>query len=373
MQVSSKFDTDSKIEKITFGSEDGKGKIMSDWDIEHVEDITIYNKVFSADRVRIETLQVLKDYHTIVIETEHIHKICGISSESECRHGRINSHNKAYEYNNIASNISCIPKEGMAYIKENVTLSSSITLTNDLYLCLNGFNLTGISFVNNSYTVYITNCQEKDNSITVAENTYLANGGYIQILSNKNKIRVNTDKIINADNTVNKPGEFVFMNVDFRQVINGNVDGRIMNVLTANRKLTLSTVSIVNYSIAEGYEMIALVGTNIKTEFYNVTIKGNTTPSRSLMKVGSEGETSRFEGCSFEENNAPNNAIISVRANTKLYMKQNYLYKNMANNLLYLLSADTQVILEDGNEIIENKKQVQMKHHIWYIQQMEEQ
>ena len=56
MQVSSKFDTDSKIEKITFGSEDGKGKIMSDWDIEHVEDITIYNKVFSTDRVRIETL-----------------------------------------------------------------------------------------------------------------------------------------------------------------------------------------------------------------------------------------------------------------------------------------------------------------------------
>lgn len=243
----------------------------------------------------------------------------------------------------------------MAYIKENVTLSSSITLTNDLYLCLNGFNLTGISFVNNSYTVYTTNCQEKDNSITVAENTYLANGEYIQILSNKNKIRVNTDKIINADNTVNKPGEFVFMNVDFRQVINGNVDGRIMNVLTANRKITLSTVSIVNYSIAEGYEMIALVGTNIKTEFYNVTIKGNTTPSRSLMKVGSEGETSRFEGCSFEENNSPNNAIISVRANTKLYMKQNYLYKNMANNLLHLLSADTQVILEDGNEIIENQ------------------
>ena len=56
MQVSSKFDTDSKIEKIAFGSEDGKGKIMSDWDIEHVEDITIYNKVFSTDRVRIETL-----------------------------------------------------------------------------------------------------------------------------------------------------------------------------------------------------------------------------------------------------------------------------------------------------------------------------
>ena len=37
VQVSSKFDTDSKIEKIAFGSEDGKGKIMSDWDIEHVE------------------------------------------------------------------------------------------------------------------------------------------------------------------------------------------------------------------------------------------------------------------------------------------------------------------------------------------------
>ena len=51
---------------------------------------------------------------------------------------------------------------------------SQITLTGDLYLCLNGKKITGVRFVGGGYTVYITNCQEEEESkVVVNQANYL--------------------------------------------------------------------------------------------------------------------------------------------------------------------------------------------------------
>ena len=159
---------------------------------------------------------------------------------------------------------------------------SQITLTGDLYLCLNGKKITEVRFVGGGYTVYITLCEEEEESkVVVNQANYLINNGYAQILGGTSSINVEVDKIMSADQSIDREGSYVFYNTIMRPIREGT--DYLINSQIA-RDIVISNVSIANYSLAEGKRLIniALTGDNretvkiIKTKVENVKTTNQT-------------------------------------------------------------------------------------------------
>ena len=99
---------------------------------------------------------------------------------------------------------------------------SQITLTGDLYLCLNGKKITEVRFVGGGYTVYITNCEEEEESkVVVNQANFLISNGYAQIIGGTSSINVKVDKIMSADQSIDREGSYVFYNTIMRPISEG--------------------------------------------------------------------------------------------------------------------------------------------------------
>ena len=95
----------------------------------------------------------------IVGSTKHSHKVCGIVGN--CNHLRTDDHWDEIAYYLYGYDIS--KTSGKYVLKENTTISKDTTLTGDLYLCLDGFNLTmtGRIIGNGNNKIVICDCKAK--------------------------------------------------------------------------------------------------------------------------------------------------------------------------------------------------------------------
>ena len=84
---------------------------------------------------------------------------------------------------------------------------------------MNGKKITEVRFVGGGYTVYITLCEEEEESkVVVNQANYLINNGYAQILGGTSSINVEVDKIMSADQSIDREGSYVFYNTIMRPI-----------------------------------------------------------------------------------------------------------------------------------------------------------
>ena len=127
---------------------------------------------------------------------------------------------------------------------------------------MNGKKITGVRFVGGGYIVYITNCEEEEESkVVVNQANFLISNGYAQIIGGTSSINVKVDKIMSADQSIDREGSYVFYNTIMRPIREGT--DYLINSQIA-RDIVISNVSIANYSLAEGKRLIniALTGDN---------------------------------------------------------------------------------------------------------------
>lgn len=111
---------------------------------------------------------------------EHKHKICGVSAGVACSHKDMSSHTDIVLYEALPDNLqnNAINQyiNGTAgnlseyiYLTTDISFDGGIiTLTRDVYICLNGHSITG-NFGASNYKVTITNCQDK---VSYIQNTF---------------------------------------------------------------------------------------------------------------------------------------------------------------------------------------------------------
>ena len=129
----------------------------------------VYEAIASSSVIKNKNLQ--KIYYGVGEEEEeaHVHKICGISSESICRHTLVAPHDDYIQYKATISSLDDLESmTGGSYFLdrdlEYITAIGSVTYLelipeDDIYICLNGCMLKNVVFLASNYTVTITNCK----------------------------------------------------------------------------------------------------------------------------------------------------------------------------------------------------------------------
>ncbi|MBQ2205382.1 MAG: InlB B-repeat-containing protein, partial [Lachnospiraceae bacterium] len=128
----------------------------------------LYKEIPSTQRGNITLKAVFHDNH----------KLCGITGTCTHTEGESHSDKVAYEALNpdgMTDNeiVSLLAAGGNYHLVSTVSFATNktITLTKDLYLCLNGSGLEKVVFAGDSYKLYITNCSQKCSTITNSTET----------------------------------------------------------------------------------------------------------------------------------------------------------------------------------------------------------
>ena len=93
-----------------------------------------------------------------VFAEEHDHKLCGTKEGEVCPHTEIASHSEIIHYEAIDNTIpedelvNMLQSGGKYHMVSTISFATNRTIevTDDLYLCLNGYNLINVKFFNNA-------------------------------------------------------------------------------------------------------------------------------------------------------------------------------------------------------------------------------
>ncbi|MBQ2204734.1 MAG: hypothetical protein II411_02420, partial [Lachnospiraceae bacterium] len=232
----SKINLNSRVDATFYDSTDGKVML---WNSNTTSDLNAYSTIFTTDSYGDEEgLEVFFKNGYAIVESKdnnHIHKLCGVASNSNCTHSLISNHTTSQQYVRITQSTSAdklvTTLQGDAtsdstlyyFLKRdyNVTSEKVVTLKKDLYLCLNGYSLTGFRFAGNGRKLYICNCKE-NKKVSVGSklsgNITFATG--VHVYGQNKNITVVSGRVCDMTATYNN------QNVSFYSV---NVDGNSSN------------------------------------------------------------------------------------------------------------------------------------------------
>ena len=294
----------SEIDSIAFSSDKGYGTIYKNWTKNNVSEWTssIYKSVFKADTTLNEELLVQMDGKNVVINKAHTHKECGISTTSICQHTGIASHSEAIQYDSFTKEDE-FPTEGAIYLTEEIENVGSITLTKDLYICLNGFNLKGIKFIGGEeYKVVITNCQDNEVEVKGIDDDYLFENVSGSVVTEKGDIKVVSDGLFTS--TSDKVDKFELYNANITPVSTpSNVS--LINVTNGKTVIEIVDTEISGYDTTDK----PLINTNADITVKDSTIKDNNTNAEIIKVTGDK--TLTLDDVAFD-NNTTGSDLINV-------------------------------------------------------------
>ncbi|MBR4314215.1 MAG: hypothetical protein IKP66_04820, partial [Lachnospiraceae bacterium] len=179
MAEGKKFNPESRIEGISFRNGQ-TGNIMK-WTSDEVDDTSIVTNVFTADTFLANFIVgVSGDYAVLISDDNHKHKICGIASTATCTHTEVAAHTDTANYTklndslafdikvNMIAGLSAGESPAYLFLENDLTSDTltTITLKRNVYICLNGHNMTNIRFLGDGKKIFITNCQDTKSVIT---------------------------------------------------------------------------------------------------------------------------------------------------------------------------------------------------------------
>ena len=94
-----------------------------------------------------------------------------VATSSECIHKGISIHD-VVTYDSLTA-IDEFPTQDKYYLTEDLVNIGAIELTGNMDICLNGFDIEGIKFVDNNFKLTITNCKSNSKIINANNNNYL--------------------------------------------------------------------------------------------------------------------------------------------------------------------------------------------------------
>ena len=336
--------TASHIENIAFSTDDGEGIIYKNWTNNTVAGFTaqIYKTVFSADINVHDDLSVQMDGKNVVIKKAHIHKLCGIASTSECTHTGIPAHTDMITFEESLTKDSTFPTEGGAFLTESMNNVGLITLTDDLDICLNGFDINGIRFNANGHKLNITNCQNKQVVLTNDNSDeYIFSAGNINVMTGIGSMKVVTDGMYKDVNTTE------VVNANFYNVVIENItDNSSMSLINAKEttdrdsRVVLSSTSIAKLT----YQTNVIETENVDLEVYDSIIDDIHIASATGDIINAKSIVELYN-VEITNNIVDDGDIIEVIGNTNIASISN---ANFLNN------QSTKLIISD-NDIIVNK------------------
>ena len=222
----------------------------------------------------------------------HVHKICGVASGSVCNHdnAHLGTHSTVMQYEELRSTTSITEGKGY-YLNGNLTLNKAIEISGTVYICLNGWTLTGARFValTANSTVYICNCRDAEASVidygeAATSDDSMFNGMNAYVYGSGGKINFRTKIINSRGSTIVK--RFEVYNAHFKSVdgyINASVNQALVGQNDAAHKTVMSKV------IFEGYNTTILLSNNAPSfptatfKIYDVKFVNNIITGRGMI------------------------------------------------------------------------------------------
>lgn len=282
------------IENIAFidAQDTGSGIIYKNWTSENVRgfDELLYRTSFTADTTRHYVVRRMEG-KDVVIAAEHIHKICGISTKSECDHIGINAHTKENRgfatYSELRS-LDDFPTKGAWYLEEDYIKEMSITLTGDLYICLNGNKMKNITFEESEYKAYITTCQSDDLVIELSSaGNSIFNNNSTSIMSSVGSIYILADLLANINSADDKQIELynVVLKPYSDEATNNSLISAIYNN-NAHPRIMISSSSFIAYNTTDSLIKVnsenSEINVNNNISIINSSFKDNTSSGHLL-------------------------------------------------------------------------------------------
>ena len=220
---------------------------------------------------------------------DHIHKICGVASNSECDHdiAHLSAHTTVVKYEKLLDTMTTL-ENGKGYFlasSSDASVSRTFTISGTVYICLNGHTLNNVSFARTSDgdAVYICNCKAREASMTQNTSTYMFNHISTYMYGNIGKINLTTKRIgYRVQNT-----EMEFYNVHFTS-IDGFVHTDNGTAILGKDNNVTDTTAISNCTF-ENYKTTVLISNNStaavnsKTKIYNTKFINNEITYRGLI------------------------------------------------------------------------------------------
>ncbi|MBR4313720.1 MAG: hypothetical protein IKP66_02280, partial [Lachnospiraceae bacterium] len=352
-----KLNPESKLNGIAIYSADSVGKIL-EWNDTTYTNEDDHSNIFIPDPFLNSNISegvesdgyVWLKYGDIPEDEKHMHMACGlVHGVASCSHTEAAEHTEDLEYHKIGDNVlkyrfanlmgaDSGGKPMYFYLEKNWSTSDTqITLKNDIYICLNGFSMTGYRFYStNGSTVYITNCQHTLSKVenTTANNTML--------------FRISTQLYGIDKNIAVKSGSIIAhegKNVEFYD-IHFNNEGRtshkgtsIMHTSTKDAIFNIEDCKFENFET--GLEMMAMQASNVtvtlkNTEFTNCNSMASRFfhmyyNSSSRNRLILKGENS-IHDCISTTDNSNSGAALNFE-NTDVIVKEGASFKYYNNEL----------------------------------------
>ena len=287
------------------------------------------------------TYEIYEDtnfYTVFQLFEEHIHKICGTESGADCKHDGLASHGDAVEYEALTSiyiRRHGFPTSGNFFLFENLTITTEVTISNTLNLCLNGKTLNFVKFTSSDrQKVNIANCQDENGVVNTEAGEILFDNVVPSILSVKGTIDVYADQVVAFENATSVDRIEIF-NTSFRPV-SSSVTGNIVfgtSYSTENgSRVFIASSSISNYNLTSGSLILNHNNTWLAQKLY---IYNNNISAHMLNNEGSFTMTEVIASANIIHLNAIQNNVTgasityrsgTVFANNKFYRQ--YLYNS---------------------------------------------
>ncbi|MBR4314743.1 MAG: hypothetical protein IKP66_07535, partial [Lachnospiraceae bacterium] len=199
----------------------------------------------------------------------HIHKICGVASESDCNHdlAHLSAHTTVVEYEKLLSETTTLEAGKGYYLASSsaISISRTFTITGKVYICLNGHTLYNVAFVGtNGSELYICNCKHTEASMTQNNSDYMFRGNDNANLStylygSNASIKLETRRIAFRSQSTTK-AEFIAYNVNFAPVAGYVNTYNNFALLGQNDNSTSET--IISNCTFENYTTTVLISNN---------------------------------------------------------------------------------------------------------------
>ena len=163
-------------------------------------DIATSSEIADEEPLELELKLKKRATESIVYgSSEHMHFACGAFDNTECEYHTdlVNVHTQIIPYEPVNDTI---PTEGYVYLTKNINLNNTmISLTGDLYICLNGFTLRGAYFNGAAQdNLFITSCESDAHIVNTTQDQPLFLGASVDLLSVVDTICVWSDILMQS-------------------------------------------------------------------------------------------------------------------------------------------------------------------------------
>ena len=207
------------------------------------------------------TYEIYEDtnfYTVFQLFEEHKHKICGLYTEGSCMHNGVLAHVGFVEYEALTSvyiRSPGFPTSGNFFLFEDLTITTEVTVSDTLNLCLNGKTLNFVKFTSSDRKeVNIGNCQVANASIRAAAGEILFDGVVPKLLSVGGPIDIYADSVIAFENATSVD-RIESLNIAFRPVsssVTRNVVFGTSYSAENGSRVFIASSSISNYNLTSG-------------------------------------------------------------------------------------------------------------------------